>query len=324
MEAQGGHILQTDAWGRLKSAFGWQPERVALTDIRGNLVCGALVLYRKFPPMAYVPRGPHLDWDNFAQTGALLSELRRRARQRRAILLKLEPDLADSPTQRDRLVAFGLRSSPHLIQPPRTLFINIADDEETILAQMNQGTRRKIRLSERREIEVRHGGPDDVDSFNTLMRTTGARNEFGVHSPDYYRTAYDLFAPQGHAALLIASYGGCDLAGLMIFALGKRSWYFYGASSGEEGRRMPTYALQWEAIRWARARGCTIYDLWGVPDENSETLEAQFQDRNDGLWGVYGFKRGFGGEAWRSVGAWDYVINPRLYPLYHLAVRIRQ
>jgi lipid II:glycine glycyltransferase (peptidoglycan interpeptide bridge formation enzyme) len=87
---------------------------------------------------------------------------------------------------------------------------------------------------------------------------------------------------------------------------------------------MPNYALQWEAIRWAREQGCTHYDLWGIPDENEATLEAQFQDRDDELWGVYGFKRGFGGRNWRSVGAWDRVYNPAIYTAYRLAVRHRE
>ena len=76
---------------------------------------------------------------------------------------------------------------------------------------------------------------------------------------------------------------------------------------------MPTYLLQWEAIRWAKEKGCTQYDLWGVPDEDDETLEANFTDRNDGLWGVYRFKRGFGGEVKRAALAWDKVYNPILY-----------
>ena len=45
------------------------------------------------------------------------------------------------------------------------------------------------------------------------------------------------------------------------------------------------------------------YDLWGVPDENESTLEAQFENRNDGLWGVYRFKRGFGGELKRAAAS---------------------
>jgi peptidoglycan pentaglycine glycine transferase (the first glycine) len=321
--ACGGHILQTDVWGRLKSAFGWQAERVALADSGGALVCGALVLFRRFPPMAYVPRGPVVDWDDEGQVRELLDVLTQRARERGAILLKLESDSTDTPGHRTRLASLGLVPSSHLVQPPRTILLDITGDEEDILARMNQGTRRKIRLCGRREVAIRHGGPEDIDSFNALMHATGERNAFGVHAPDYYRTAYELFAPQGRAVLLMASYGGRDLAGLMAFALGGRAWYFYGASSGEEGQRMPAYGLQWEAIRWAHGRGCTLYDLWGIPDEEPEALEAQFQHRSDGLWGVYGFKRGFGGQIWRSVGAWDAVLNPLLYPLYRLAVRIR-
>jgi lipid II:glycine glycyltransferase (peptidoglycan interpeptide bridge formation enzyme) len=79
---------------------------------------------------------------------------------------------------------------------------------------------------------------------------------------------------------------------------------------------MPTYLLQWEAIKWAKAQGCSSYDLWGVPDEDQETLEASFLDRRDGLWGVYRFKRGFGGELYRAAQAWDRIFNPLLYKLY--------
>ena len=79
---------------------------------------------------------------------------------------------------------------------------------------------------------------------------------------------------------------------------------------------MPAYLLQWEAMRWARSRGCTEYDLWGVPDEDEAVLEANFESRRDGLWGVYRFKRGFGGQLRRTVGAWDRVYIPALYTVY--------
>ncbi len=79
---------------------------------------------------------------------------------------------------------------------------------------------------------------------------------------------------------------------------------------------MPTYLLQWRAMQWARERDCTEYDLWGVPDEDESTLEAQFETRHDGLWGVYRFKRGFGGEVKRAAQALDRVYMPLLYKLY--------
>ena len=86
---------------------------------------------------------------------------------------------------------------------------------------------------------------------------------------------------------------------------------------------MPTYLLQWEAMRWARERGCMEYDMWGVPDEDEAVLEAEFANRSDGLWGVYRFKRGFGGEIRRAQGAWDLVYKPGYYQLYKWYMRIR-
>lgn len=79
---------------------------------------------------------------------------------------------------------------------------------------------------------------------------------------------------------------------------------------------MPAYLLQWEAIRWAKAHGCTEYDLWGVPDVDEGKLETYFSERSDGLWGVYRFKRGFGGELRRAAGPWDRIYQPLLYQLY--------
>ncbi len=69
-------------------------------------------------------------------------------------------------------------------------------------------------------------------------------------------------------------------------------------------------------MRWAKSRGCTEYDLWGVPDADEEALEAGFESRSDGLWGVYRFKRGFGGKLVRSAGAWEKAYLPFIYPLY--------
>ncbi|MBZ0298979.1 MAG: peptidoglycan bridge formation glycyltransferase FemA/FemB family protein, partial [Anaerolineae bacterium] len=201
------------------------------------------------------------------------------------------------------------------------VLIDVRDDDETILARMNQGTRRKIRKSLKSDLHYYEGTREDVAKFTSLMQTTGERNDFGVHEPGYYQKAYDLFAPSGDAVLLMADHEGDTLAGIMVFALGDSAWYLYGASSNDKRNLMATYGVQWQAIIWARARGCRTYDLWGVPDEDEAVLEAQFQERADGLWGVYGFKRGWGGQVVRSAGAWDKVYNPLVYNLYKAALR---
>ncbi len=86
---------------------------------------------------------------------------------------------------------------------------------------------------------------------------------------------------------------------------------------------MPTYLVQWEAMRWAKRQGCLTYDLWGVPDADENVLEDHFLERHDGLWGIYRFKRGFGGDLKRTCGPWDKVFYPGLYFLYLLRSRIK-
>jgi lipid II:glycine glycyltransferase (peptidoglycan interpeptide bridge formation enzyme) len=88
---------------------------------------------------------------------------------------------------------------------------------------------------------------------------------------------------------------------------GKRVIYMYGASNDKERQRIPNYLLQWEAIRWGKAQGCSVYDFWGAPDEFVES---------DPLWGVWRFKAGFNGQVVRHIGAWDFVVRPLLYQLY--------
>jgi len=304
------HILQTSPWGELKAAFGWTPRYVQHDGL------GALVLFRRLPlrkSVAYIPRGPvgDGDWGHF---WPLLDNL---CQEEGAVFLRVEPHIweptADDFTHRQLP---GFRPTDQTIQPPRTILIDLHGDENDILMAMKAKTRYNIRLSERKDVVVRQS--DDIASFHRMMLTTGDRDAFGVHSLDYYQSAFELFAPRDACILLMAEYQSQPLAGLMAFSHGDTTWYFYGASTDQERNRMPTYLLQWEAIRWAKEKGCLVYDLWGVPDYPENELEATFTDRSDGLWGVYRFKRGFGGELRRTIGTWDRVYQPLLYKFYQL------
>ncbi|MBN1562865.1 MAG: peptidoglycan bridge formation glycyltransferase FemA/FemB family protein [Anaerolineae bacterium] len=318
------HLLQLCAWGELKAAFGWTPQRVAVTNPAGELVAGAQILFRRLPlrlgQLAYIPYGPLVDWTDTAQVHAVLNAIDQVARQYGAVFLKIEPGFHLPDVD---FAAFGFKASAQTVQPPRTVTLDIRGDDDTIQARMNQKTRRNIRKSIKYDITIRTGSAADVASFNALLDETGDRAAFGVHVPAYYERAYNLFVPAGRAALLLGSYAGQDLAGVMVFALGEWAWYLYGASSGQERQRMASYGVQWAGIQWAKAQGAAIYDMYGVPDVEPDELEAQFQDRSDGMWGVYRFKRGWGGEVMRSVGAWDRVYNPALYAVYRIGSKFR-
>lgn len=328
------HILQTAEWGALKSAFGW--EVVRLTTEAGDV--GAQVLFRRLPlgfTLGYMPKGPIGEQHQSPPFGEswfkqgmdiyqdFWMHVDRLCRYMGAVLLKVEPDLWEKNHPVESVhPPKGFHLSHHTIQPPRTLVVDLRDDEQNILARMKQKTRYNIRLAIRKGIVVKES--DDLDLFYRLMQITGKRDQFGVHHPSYYRAVFNHFRPIERCRLFMAEYSGKPLAAIMVFVHGTRAWYFYGASSDEYREFMPTYLLQWEAMRWAKQRGCLAYDLWGVPDERIEVLEAQFTNRSDGLWGVYRFKRGFGGQLMRSQGPWDRVYQPVLYAFYQWWFRRRQ
>jgi len=314
-----GHLLQTSRWGELKARFGWEVERVALTDGEG-IVTGAQVLYRSLPlglTLAYVPMGPLVDWNDEKAVRSLLTALRQAAQRRGAFCLKLEPNVFDDPSLARQLERYNLRISPHTIQPRSTLVVDLSPSLEEILARMKPKTRYNIRLAKRKEVVVRVGVEADLPRFYQMMQLTGERNSFPIYSRGYYETIYRLFVPAGLARLFLASYQDELLAGLMVFALGHRAWYIYGASSNHHRDRMPNYLLQWETIRWAKEMGCLTYDLWGIPDEDQDLLEREFPKRSNGLWGVYRFKRGFGARLTRHQGAYDDVYLRPHYWLYN-------
>lgn len=302
------HLLQSGEWGQLKSAFGWE----AVSIIEGET--GAQILFRPLPlgfTFAYLPKGPVT---STAPGPAFWTAVDRACRSRRAVFLKVEPDGWEGPEQVAVFNGPGFVPSPQHIQPHSTLVIDLHGSEDDVFNRMKPKTRYNIRLAGRKEIVVHSS--NDIENFYRVMTVTGQREQFHVHSQDYYRRAYELFYPRGMCELFVADFQGHPLATLMVFTHGRQAYYFYGASSDEERNRKATYPLQWEAIRWAHARGCQEYDMWGIPDEATDIEEDDAEAREDGLWGVYRFKRGFGGAVRRAIPTMDRVYIPLLYKLY--------
>jgi len=317
------HILQSWAWGEFKSRHGWRARRLLFQE-EGRTVAAASVLERRLPRLPvsvlYVPKGPALDWNDTGLADRLLASLEHLARQRRALFLKIDPDLYDPdgapgfcprPTNAPQIARLLTRRrwrfSGEQVQFRNTLLLDLTRPEEDLLAAMKQKTRYNIRLAMRHGVQVRLGTPADLDIFYRLYAETARRDGFPIRPADYYRDAWGSFLEAGHARLLLAEVAGEVVAGLILFLFGPTAWYMYGASSDRHRERMPNYLLQWEAIRCARAAGCTLYDLWGAPDTLVES---------DPMWGVVRFKLGLGGQLVRGLGAWDFPVSRWGYRLY--------
>jgi len=325
-----GGILQSWQWGELKGAFGWEPRRFIWEDGNGNaLACAQVLVRRPSLPLTgrtasivYCPRGPLLDWSNTALQNQVLHDLEAFARQRSAIFLKLDPDIitgrknnADAPLQDEPsglkliedLTKQGFQRSASQIQFANTMVLDLHHSLEDLLAAMKQKTRYNIRLAGRKGVSVRQGSISDIDLLYKMYAQTSIRDGFVIRQADYYHMAWGKFIQAGLAKPFIAEVKGEPIAAIIIYRLGAHAVYMYGMSTEQHRNMMPNYLLQWEAIQWAKACGCQVYDFWGAPDEISP---------DDSMWGVYRFKLGFGAAFIRTPGAWDLILRPALYTLY--------
>lgn len=280
--------------------------------------------------LLYCPKGPNLDWSDLPLRKQVLDDLERLARQQGAIFLKVDPDVvlgtgvpgtATEITEpggeavRADLAGRGWRFSEEQIQFKNTVLLDVSVPQEEMLARMKQKTRYNARLAAKKGVTARVGTQADWPMLYKMYVETALRDGFVIRDEGYYRTVWSLFQsriqnPKSEIPLaepLIAEVDGEPIAAVFLFAFAGRAYYVYGMSREAHRDKMPNYLLQWEAMRWAQARGCSVYDLWGAPD---------VFDERDSMWGVFRFKEGLGGQVIRTLGAWDFVPNRLWYAMY--------
>jgi peptidoglycan pentaglycine glycine transferase (the first glycine) len=340
------HFLQTHEWGQVKAKYGWEP-LYAVWDADGKWkvesgfgslstfhfpVAAALILKKQIIrngfaarlSILYSPKGPLLDWSNEPLRNRVLSDLQSFAKKQGAIFLKMDPDVVlgtgvpqsegDVPENSGQAVMSELKRrkweySSDQIQFRNTVLIGLNPSEEELLASMKQKTRYNVRLAEKKGVSLRVGRPEDLGMLYKMYAETSVRDGFVIRDEGYYKTVWPLFMNSADPTCepLIAEVDGEPVAAIFVFYFARRAYYVYGMSQDKHREKMPNYLLQWEAMKRAKAKGCTGYDLWGAPE---------VFDESDSMWGVYRFKEGLGGRVVRTLGAWDFAPSPLWYKMY--------
>jgi lipid II:glycine glycyltransferase (peptidoglycan interpeptide bridge formation enzyme) len=322
LELPSPHLLQSWEWGAFKSRYGWRPSRYLWVDPQsGKLRAAASVLTRRvgYLPLRvmYVPKGPTLDYANAGLLDGVLGWLEARAQEKRALFIKIDPDVRPGTTTGKGVLAClhrrGWTRSKEEIQFRNTILLDLQPSVDDLLMGMKSKWRYNVRLAKRKGVTVRHGTEDDLPLLYDMYDETADRADFVIRPEAYYHDAWGSFIKKGLARPLIAEVEGQPVAMVIIYCFGGRAIYMYGASRNTHRDKMPNNLLQWEAMQWAKEHGCTAYDMWGAPDET---------DQSDPMWGVYRFKKGFGGQFVEHIGAWDYRVLVTAYRLY-MAVKPR-
>ena len=316
---QGNNLFQSEFWAKMKASFGWKP---LLFNNNGKLLIVLVKAIIGKYSIAYIPHGPENNGNQYS--GQQLKEIGSNLRQylpKGCFLLRY--DLPNGKVQKDPLVfnfAPELKKSLSDIQPPDTVILSLRVSEDEILKGMKSKTRYNIRLALKKGIVVTRSGVEGLDTWYRLYQETAGRDKIVIHSKEYYQKVFELSSNKQESdknpeiILFNAEYNNEVLAGIIISIYGDRATYLYGASSGKHRNLMPAYALQWEAIKYSKQKGCSGYDFFGIPpDENPEHP----------MNGLYRFKTGFGGDIIHRPGCWDLPLKPAVYMVYRWAERLR-
>jgi peptidoglycan pentaglycine glycine transferase (the first glycine) len=324
--APAGDVLQCWEWGELKARTGWEALPVGVRD-GGGLAAVALVLKRRLPRtrrcLFYCPRGPVADPARPDALAELVAGIREEARRHGAIAVKADPAVEAGDGLVAGLQALGFRPPAGGgegfggTQPKSVMKVPLPGDEDALLASFHEKWRYNVRLATRKGVRVEcEGGAGAVDRFYDLLLVTAQRDGFRVRARSYFQQMRELLLERGLGQLFMTYAGETAVSGAIAFVLGRQCWYVYGASDNDHRHLMPNHLMQWEMMRWAQGRGCSVYDMRGVsPEVDGEPVEGH-------LAGLNRFKRGFGASYHEYVGDWDLVLSPAWYGLFVKALPV--
>ena len=303
-----GHFCQSVLWAKQKPMWKW--EAVVSTDGEGRIKGSLAVLIRKVPgtpfTLMYACRGPVCDLDDGETLRDLIQGARQLAKRYHSYAIKIDPDVPSSNTAFTKLLTdqgfqiTGGGKNFEAVQPKYVFRLDVeGKTEEELMAAFHQKTRYNLRLAIKKGVEVRLCGKEAVGEFTRIMRITGQRDGFVTRQEGYFAAMLDNLGE--HCRLYMAYSGDEAIAGTLAIHYGDKVWYLYGASSNEHRNLMPNYLLQWRMIQWAVETGCRIYDFRGVSGDLTP---------DNPLYGLYQFKKGFGGEFTEFIGEMDLILNP--------------
>ena len=320
-----GDILQSFAWGEVKCP-DWEPVRALVGDDQGNIRAAFSILFRRLPlfghTVAYAPRGPVLDKINDEELfGYTLNAMAELAKKYKAVVLKIDPAIPAEAAHTSFLqkAGFHLTGGDHDfggLQPRYTFRLALGGGIDDIFAGFPKKLRYKINYGPKNGLVFRANEATSIADFYTALSKTGERNDFLTRTPQYFQHVYDTLKKEDRVHLLTGYVTDEPVISSMTFSLGNKAWAVYGGQTNTYRNLYAYHAMNWERIKWAQSKGAVWFDFYGVPNHVEE---------DHPLYGLYFFKKSFGGDFVSLIGEWDKPFSPALYWLWETGLpRYRQ
>jgi hypothetical protein len=192
-----------------------------------------------------------------------------------------------------------------------SLRLNLDAPEKQLLAQFRKSTRYEIKRAQDHGICIVKSSYDrkEIKKFLQIYNSMSKRKGFQADSDDDLKRAIGWLSRESNrGALLLAMENSAIRGGVIIVRAAKRCWYVWGATESNFKVNVG-HILQWYALLWAKAQGCSEYDFGGYTEKATS--------------GPAFFKKGFGGSLVKFMPSQRKIVKPKSYNSFRLLRQFR-
>jgi len=282
------YVGQSYAYGEGKATQGWSVSRVVFRN-RDNAVAACQIQERRIAGILVASRvhqGPLFFDPNPAPDVVLgvYRVLRKGWGRLWTGPLLISPALTDTPENREILRLAGYRERSNSVVQSALLDLN--KTEEELFAGFSSTFRNRCRKAEKAGVTVDLSNSPEVINWlvKNNIESLSAKKVF-ANTVEFYQTV--ARAAGDDFFVLRALYDGEPVGGTILLRTGYTTKYEIGWHSPKARDLNLGNFLMWSAIKEAKRRGATLYDVGGLGDADS---------------GFTRFKREMNGTEYQLIG----------------------
>lgn len=343
---KGNSFYQTYHWTRVKHITGWDAYMVGVKENDEIVACTIIIGRKLFLKhyFYYAPRGMLLDYNNKELLDFFVKNIKQFLKEKDGLIFKIDPlveyrkhdkngDIINEEFNNqqiiDNLKEVGFKHHGFTkgysgdIQFRWSYCLDLDKTDDELLEDMSKRCRRCLRKAYNYPIDLERVNEKNKYDFKGIMESTAVRHKDFDRSIEYYKS---LDKKLKEKSILLIAYLDRDKfleefledklyeivltdkrkkipisAGVFIYDQ-ERMNYVYGGTHKEYMPLMAQYKVQAEMIKYTKeVLNLPIYDFGGI--------SGDFNPKSKN-YGVYEFKRGFGGRVIEYIGEFDLIISP--------------
>lgn len=307
-------FLDSWAWGEFQKKIGNKIWRLGIfTDDHLSGVALVTKISAKRGTFLLIQHGPCLIEARKEIFSALVIELKKIAAGEGAGFIRISPLWERSRENNNFLKALGFREAPmHANAYESTWKLDITAPEKELLINMRKTTRYLIsRALKNPDLAVMASAePAALADYLKLNQAVAKKQSFTPFSGAYLKNEFEIFSKNGQALIFRGEFKGELIAAALIIFWSGTAYYHQAASGFKHAKLSLPYLIAWEAIKEAKARGCSSFDFWGYINPFA---------RPDHPWaGPTLFKMGFGGRAYEYLKTQDLPLAKKYWLNYFI------